>query len=46
MLIPKRGSDMAVIISKTITSILRHFDQDERESDGSRQMEGIKSVFQ
>ena len=33
---PKRGSDLAIYISKTITSILRHFDQDERESDGSR----------
>ena len=36
---------LAVSISKTITSILRHFDQDERESEGSRHWEGIKSVL-
>ena len=42
---PKRGSDLAIFISKTITSILRHFDQDERESDGSRHWEGIKSIL-
>ena len=42
---PKRGSDLAIFISKTVTIMLRHFDQDERESDGSRHWEGIKSVL-
>ena len=40
-----RGSDLAVSISKTVTTMLRHFDQDERESDGSRHWESIKSVL-
>ena len=42
---PKRGSDLAIFISKTVTTMLRHFDQDERESDGSRHWEGIESVL-
>ena len=42
---PKRGSDLAIFISKTVTTMLRHFDQDERESDGSRHWEAIKSVM-
>ena len=36
---------MAIFISKTVTTMLRHFDQDERESDGSRHWEAIKSVM-
>ena len=39
------GSDSAVFISKTVTTMLRHFDQDERESDGSRHEDSIKSVL-
>ena len=39
-----RGSDLAVSISKTVTTMLRHFHEDERESDGSRRWESIKSV--
>ena len=39
------GSDLAVSISKTVTTVLRHFDKDERESDGSRHWESIKSVL-
>ena len=31
-----RGSDLAVSITKTVTTMLRHFHEDERESDGSR----------
>ena len=42
---PKRGSGLAMSISKTVTTMLRHFDQDERESDGSRHWEAIKSVL-
>ena len=34
--IPDMENDLAVSISKTVTTMLRHFDQDERESDGSR----------
>ena len=33
-------------ISKTVTTMLRHFDQDERESDGSRHWDSIKSVLE
>ena len=40
---PKRGSDLAIKISKTVTTMLRHFDQDERESDGSRHWEAVKN---
>ena len=39
------GSDSAVSISKTVTTMLRHLDQDERESDGSRHRDSIKSVL-
>ena len=42
---PKRGSDLAIFVSKTVTTMWRHYDQDERESDGSRHWEAIKSVF-
>ena len=42
---PKRGSDLAIVISKTVTTMLRHFDQDERESDGLRHWEAIESVL-
>ena len=41
----KRGSDLAIFISKTVTIMLRHYDQDERESDGPRHWEAIKSVL-
>ena len=27
---PKRGNDLAIFISKTVTTMSRHFDQDER----------------
>ena len=40
---PKRGIDLAMFISKTVTTMSRHFDQDERESDGSRHCEATKS---
>ena len=42
---PKRGSDFAIFISQTVTTMLRHFDQDEPESDGSRHWEAIQSVL-
>ena len=42
---PKRGSDLAIFISKIDTTMLRHFDQDDRESDGSRHSEAIKSAL-
>ena len=42
---PKRGSDLAIFISQTVTPVLRQFDQDERESDGSRHWEAFKSVL-
>ena len=45
MLIPSVEVFLAIFISKTVTTMLRHYDQDERESDGSRHWEGIKSVF-
>ena len=38
-------SDEFQQFQETITSILRHFDQDERESDGSTHWDGIKSVL-
>ena len=41
----ERGSDLAVSFSKTVTTMLRHYDQDERESDESRHWESIQSVF-
>ena len=37
-----RESDLAVLFSKTVTTMLRHFDQDERETDGSRHWESFK----
>ena len=42
---PKRGRDLAISISKTVTTMLRHFDQDERGSDGPRHWEAIKYVL-
>ena len=42
---PKRGSDLAIFIPKTVLSMLRHVDQDEREADGSRHWDAIKSVL-
>ena len=42
---PKRGSDLAIFHSKTVTTMFRHVDQDERESDGSRHWESIGSVL-
>ena len=40
-----RGSDLAVFISETVTTMLRHFDQDERETDGSRHWDSKKSTL-
>ena len=40
-----RGTDLAMFVSKTVTTMLRHFDQDERETDGSRHWESIKSIL-
>ena len=42
---PKLGRALEIFIPKTVTTMLRHFDQDERESDGSRHWEGIESVL-
>ena len=36
---------MAIFISKTVMTMLRHDDQDEREFDGPRHWEAIKSVL-
>ena len=33
-------------ISKTLTTMCRHFDQEERESDGSRHWDSISSVLE
>ena len=41
----KRGHDLAIFISKIVTTMLRHYDQDERESDGSKHWEAVKSVL-
>ena len=38
------GGDLTVLISKTVTTMLHHFDQDERESDGSRHWHSIKCI--
>ena len=38
------GGDLAVSISKAITTMLRHFDQEERQPDGSRHWDSIKLV--
>ena len=42
---PTRGSDLTIFIFETVTTMLRHFDQGERESDGSRHWEAIKSAL-
>ena len=42
---PKRGRDLTISISKTVTTMLRHFDQDERGSDGLRHWAAIKYVL-
>ena len=42
---PKHGSDLAIFISKTVTTMLRHFDKNEREFDGSRHWDALKSVL-
>ena len=36
---------MAVAVSKMVTKMLRHFDQDERLTDGSRHWDSIKPVL-
>ena len=33
-------------ISKTVTTMLRHFDQEERQTDGSRHWDSIKLVLE
>ena len=40
-----QGRHLAVSISKTITTMLRHFDQEERQTDGSRHWDSIKSAL-
>ena len=39
------GGDLAVSISKTLTTMLRHFDQEERQPDSSGHWDSIKSVL-
>ena len=41
----KDGKALALSISKTVTKIRRHFDQEERESDGSRHWHSMKPVI-
>ena len=36
------GGDLAVSVSKMVTTMLRHFDQEERQTDGSRHWDSIK----
>ena len=39
------GGDLAVSASKMLTTMLRHYDQDERQPDGSRRWDSIKPVL-
>ena len=39
------GGDLAVSISKTFTTMLRHFDREERQSDGARHWDSIKAIL-
>ena len=39
------GGDLAVSISKKVTTMLRHFDQDERQTDGSGHWDSVKSAL-
>ena len=41
----RNGEELAVPISKAVTTMLRHFHQDERQTDGSRHWDSIKSVL-
>ena len=41
----QNGGDLAVSISKTVTTMLCHFDQEERQPNGSRHWDSIKSVL-
>ena len=45
MLLPSVDVIKEIFISKNVTTMLRHCDQDERESDGSKHWEVVKSVF-
>ena len=38
----RKVEELAMSISKAVTTMLRHFDQDERQTDGSRHWESIK----
>ena len=40
-----RGRPLAVSMSRLVTTMLRHFDQEERQTDGSRYWDSIKSVL-
>ena len=46
MLGHENGGDLAVSISRTITTMLRHFDKEERQTDGSRHWDSIKLVLE
>ena len=39
------GGDLAVSVSKMVRTMLRHYDQDERQRDGSRHWDSIKPVW-
>ena len=39
------GSGLAVSISKAVTTMSRHFDQDEGQTDGSRHWDSLRSVL-
>ena len=44
-MLTRDGGDLAVSVSKLVTTMLRHYDKDERQRDGSRGWETIKPVL-
>ena len=41
----RHGGDLAVSVSKMVTTMLRHYDQEERQPDGSRHWDSIKPLL-
>ena len=42
---PLRGGDLSTQVSKMVTKIVRHHDQEEREQDGSYHWDTVRSVL-
>ena len=39
------GGDVPVLVSKLVTTMLRHYDQEVRQHDASRHMDSMKPVL-